>query len=378
MSVISRTSEKPATWLEIDLDKLRHNLVYLKSRLNSETGVLAVVKADAYGHGLTACAKALAPSVQYFGVSDLREAVQLRESGISNPILIYGFYNLEHLPMLLKYDLTASLSDMEFAEKIQETLSEIDSACKVKFHVKIDTGMSRLGFPYHTAEEDIQRLQTFPNMEIEGIFTHLAASSSQENDFTMKQLSYFETIVAKLQKAGASFRWVHSANSGGLLNFPSAHFNLVRPGIALYGLFAENSSSHELEPILQWKTKVVLVKDLNPGDTVSYGRKFTAAQPTRIAVLPVGYSHGYPVALSSKSHVLIDGRRHPVVGQVCMDHTVIELGADSPVVRGNEVTLIGRSEDQWITVTQVAKWAGTIPYEIVTRLNSSLPRIYIG
>jgi len=374
--VATKVANKPSVWLEVDLAKLKNNFKICRSYLDSNTAVLAVVKSNSYGHGMIACAKELEQSVQYFGVSNISEALALRDKGIQTPILIFGFFSLEDVPALLKYDLSISLSDTALARKIHEQIEALDWKERLKVHVKIDTGMSRLGFPYHKALDEVIALSKYSTLEIEGVFTHLAASDRQENDFTNHQLDLFEKILTEFQKKDLQFKWIHSANSGGIFHYPRSHFNIVRPGIALYGLYQEDVFESALEPVLAWKTKVVLVKDLNPGDTVSYGRKFKVEQPTRIAVLPVGYSHGYPVSLSSKGQVLIQGVRYSIVGQVCMDHIVIELGSESDVSIDDEVTLLGESGKDRVTATELARLAGTIPYEIVTRLHPSIHRIY--
>jgi len=370
--------KKGASWLEIDLGRLKGNLSYIRSRLDPGTGVLAVVKANGYGHGMSACAKALEDRVDYFGVSDVREAVTLREKGILRPVLIFGFVDEAEVPLLVKYGLTLSISDGEQARRLNEILLDEgpSGADRLKVHLKIDSGMSRLGFSFRTAAEEILALKDLPMLELEGIFTHFAVSDKRSEDFTQVQIGRFHQVLERLRAGGLDFKWRHAANSGGILNFTESHFNLVRPGITLYGLYDDGASNHPLEPVMTWKTTVKLIRRLREGDTVSYNRRFRAERPTRLAVLPVGYSHGYPIALSGKSSVIIRGTLYPVVGQVSMDYLMVDVGGHSPVKEGDEATLIGRSDGAEVSAVALARLAGTISYEIVTRLGPLLGRFY--
>ncbi len=380
MSVISNSKinlqSAVSSWLEINLNHLKNNLQYLKSKVGSGTGVLAVVKANAYGHDLVRCAKALEPSVEYLGVSDLKEAIDLREAGIQKPILIFGFVSASEIPALIGYDLTATLSDITQAENLNHSLEKSGYDRKLKVHVKVDTGMSRLGLSHRFATDEVLKIFEMKYLDLEGIFTHLAVADKKEDPFTFKQLERFQILLDQLSQSGLSFRWRHAANSGGIMNFRSSHFNLVRPGLALYGLFDEESEESAFKPVLSWKSRVRLIKRIKPGDSVSYGRLSVAEEPMRIGVVPVGYSHGYPTSASLKAHVLINGRVFPILGQVCMDYIVVDLGLEEDIKEGDPVVLIGSSGERTITATGLSKWAGTIPYEIVTRLPSSLPRIF--
>ncbi len=292
MSVILNTAaeRKDSLWLEISLEKLRNNCDHLRRLITPMAGMLAVVKANAYGHGLVPCAKALESRVEYFGVSDLDEAIQLREKGITKPILIFGFTGGEDVVRLLQYDLTASLPDISRTEELDRALSELPSNTRLKVHLKIDTGMGRLGIDHRSALGDILKLRKFSNLNFEGIFTHFAAADRTEAefvDFTRQQLARFEKLLVQLEREDMAFRWRHAAGSGALLNFKDSHLNLVRPGLALYGLYEDPSRDLGFEEVLSWKTRVKLVKELEPGDTVSYNRRFKAERSTRVAVLPV-------------------------------------------------------------------------------------------
>jgi len=377
--VQTTAGKKHSLWLDIDLEKLRRNSDRLRAELDLGVGMLAVVKANAYGHGMFPCAAALESRVEYFGVSNLKEAASLREKGITKPILIFGFPSADDVPLCIQLDLTLSISDPAQAEEMHKAVLAASGEAKLKVHVKIDTGMGRLGLDYRSALGDILKFREFSSLDFEGIFTHFAASDRKEpsfTTFTREQVVRFERLIVQLEREDKVFRWRHAANSGGLLNFKDSHLNLVRPGLALYGLYETSDSRKELEPILSWKTRVGLIKDLEPGDTVGYNRRFTAKEAVKVAVLPVGYSHGYPFSLSSKGRVLIRGKSFPIAGQVSMDYTVIDLGSSSAIQEGDEAVLIGSSGESSVTAGELARLAETIPYEIVTRLNSSIPRFY--
>jgi len=382
-ATLSKTNPATQThplWVEVDLGKLRSNLDKIRSQLKPETGILSVVKADAYGHGLVPCAKALEGFSEMLGVTDVVEAIRLREAGLSKPILVFGFWRPEDLEWVVRTNLRLTLSDGEQAAVLNEYVAQNFPQKKITVHLKIDTGMNRLGFPFAHAVREILKLQDLTYLECEGIFTHFAEADEKGSLFTSLQLSRFLEVVNPLKEAGHIFRWHHAANSAGLHHFPNAHFNLVRPGISLYGINRPGAGGSG-EPVLSWKTRVKFIKHLEPGETVSYGRLYQAHEPTRIAVLPVGYNHGYPYALSSKAWAVIKGKRYPVVGQVCMDYTMVNIGPEEeamdPVRLEDEVILIGGSpEDVSVTVSELADWANTIPYEIATGILPSIPRVY--
>lgn len=368
-------------WIEIRLDRLLSNLKQIRQsivrRHGSAPQIMAVVKANAYGHGLLGTAKALSAEAAYLGVSSLYEILELRENGILSPIFLFGRLFDRELETAIKNNASLSVSSFEEAAEISE-ISE-SMVQKTTVHIKVDTGMGRLGIPAADAVPEIEKIAQLPGLFIEGLYTHFP-SAEKADGFAEKQLALFNGIVSQLKAKNIKFRFLHAANSAGNLRIEDPamrELNLARPGLGLYGISSDPSLNSEgLEPVLSLKTRIILVKKIKAGDSVGYGRTFTASRPTTIATLPVGYSHGYPWHLSGKSWVLYKGKRYPLVGRVSMDFITVDLGhADAKT--GEEITLIGDSHNERITAEELAQWAGTIPYEIVTRLSSRLPRIYI-
>ena len=362
------------TWIEINLDRLTANLNTLKEKVGFETQVMAVVKANAYGHGLIETSRALMPYVQYLGVSNLYEALELKEHGIETPIFLFGRLFGSEIRTAIAHELTLSLSSFEEAEEISTIASSIEK--KATVHIKVDTGMGRLGIPLHEAVEVTEKIAALPNLILDGIYTHLPTAEKKDG-FGEAQLQGFSTIILELKAKGISFRLKHAANSAASLCRHKGIFNLIRPGLILYGIYpALSLKSHgTYQPILSLKSRIMLIKRLEKGQSVGYGRDFVTGSPTNIAILPIGYSHGYPYDLSSKAWVLLRGKRFPIAGRVSMDFLCIELG-DTEASVGEEITLIGEDGNEAILVEDVAGWANTIPYEIVTRLASRLPRFY--
>lgn len=368
-------------WIEIRLDRLLSNLKQIRQTVARHHGsapqVMAVVKANAYGHGLLGTARALSGEVTYLGVSSLYEVLELRENGILSPVFLFGRLFDQELETAVKNNAAMSVSSFEEAAEISEISETLVQ--KTTVHIKIDTGMGRLGIPASSAVAEIEKIAQLPGLFIEGLYTHFP-SAEKADGFAEKQLALFNEIVSTLKTKNIKFRFLHAANSAGNLRIEDPamrELNLMRPGLGIYGISPDASLKTEgLEPVLSLKTRIILVKKIKAGDSVGYGRSFTASRATTIAVLPVGYSHGYPWHLSNKSWVLYKGKRCPVVGRVSMDFITADLGrADAKA--GEEITLIGDDQNERITAEELAGWAGTIPYEIVTRLSSRLPRIYI-
>ena len=364
-----------ATWIEIQLDRLISNLRNLKQLIGTDQQVMAVVKANAYGHGLLETAKAFAGEVQYLGVSNLYEALELKERGVETPIFLFGRLFGTELRTAVKSGLTLSASSLEEAEEISE--ASLQEGKKISVHVKVDTGMGRLGIPEYQAVRFIPKMAELKGILLDGIYTHLP--TSERNDgFAETQAEKFKLLIEALRAKGIKFRVKHLANSAACLRMKRDEVtNLVRPGLILYGIYPDILLRQKLaaKPVLSLKSRIILVKRIEKGDPVGYGRDFTASQPTTIATLAIGYSHGYPFALSNRAEVLSRGKRYPIAGRVSMDYLTFDLGND-PAEIGAEVTLIGEDESEAITVEEAAKWAGTIPYEIVTRFASRLPRFY--
>lgn len=364
-------------WAEIDLGALKNNINMLRRRLGGNSKILVVIKANAYGHGLKEISKAvLEYGIEWLGVTSIAEALSLRKLHPNARIIILSAGMYGHSNLIAKHNLTPILCSRQMAELLNEAGKGYGK--KIKVHIKIDTGMGRLGVWHENALDFIKYVSTLPFIHIEGICTHFASVSSSEidMDFTKQQLKYFTDVVESAAKLGIYIPIRHIANSGAVLIFPNAHLDLVRTGISIYGLLPSTEFYTELplKPVLSLKSRVGYIKDISAGRSVSYGRTFVASEKTRVATIPIGYSNGYMRNLSNKGQVLIRGKRAPVIGIVTMDQIMADIGHIQGVSAGDEVVLIGRQGDEIITATDVAKWAGTISYEILCKLN--IPRVY--
>lgn len=376
-----RGVEGRPTRAEIDLDCVAHNLRLAREAVGPAVAVMAVVKADAYGHGAVPVARAaLAAGAARLGVAALEEARALRQSGIAAPVLIMGWTPPGQLEAALELNLTLTLFSAADARAVSELASRRGRRARV--HVKVDTGMGRLGFPAgEGAVAEIASLCRLPGLEPEGIYTHLAASDL-DREFTLEQLGRFQAVIRDLEALGITFPMRHAANSGAVWHVPEAHLDMVRLGISLYGY---HPAGHEaagdrpaLRPALSWLTAVAQVKEVPPGTPVSYGRTYVTRWWERLATLPVGYADGYSRGLSNRGAVLIGGRRAPVVGRVCMDQIVVSVPAGVEVRQGDEAVLIGRQGDEAISADDLAGWLGTINYEILCAISKRVPRYYRG
>jgi alanine racemase len=362
-------------WLEISLGRLLANVRAIKhAQEGLATEVFAVVKANAYGHGLKQIAQALAGEVSYLGVSSIHEAIELRDHGIETPVFLFGRVFSSELPAVISENITLSVSSLEEASDISEIAFSLGR--KNKIHIKIDTGMGRMGIPLRSALSTVEKMAALPGLTLEGIFTHFP-SAEKEDALTENQLREFLLLIEALDRKGIRFAYRHAANSAASLKIRTPILNLIRPGLMLYGIYPSETlrNAIHLEPILTLKSRIILKKQLHVGDASGYGGDFVAEKPTTVAVLPIGYSQGYPFTASNHSYVLYHGKRYPIAGRVSMDYVTVNFG-DDPVKVGEEVTLLGKNGNDTITAEELAKWAGTISYEIVTRLATRLPRYY--
>lgn len=368
-------TESPV-WIEIHRENLINNVRVVKKLSGPATAVAAVVKANAYGHGLEIVAGAIAPHVNMFAVTRIQEALRLREYGIENPLLILGPVAVSELKTAIQTRSLVTISSLEEAYLLNQEAEKINRTVFV--HLKIDTGMGRLGLSFKTSERDAIKIAKLPRLQIKGLYTHFPSADEMNSIFTKTQIARFAEVAADLKKKGANVDSIHLANSSGIVTQGAAGGSMVRPGIMLYGALPNSLrgcvEKLDLRPVLSWKAKVILLKDLEKGDTCGYAQAFKASCKTRIAWLPVGYSHGYPFSLSSKSEVLIKGKRYPVVGRISMDFLAVEVGKRASIRVGDTVTLIGKDGDDEITIFELAQRAGTIPYEIMTGIHPSLPR----
>ena len=372
------------TWAEVDLDAIAENARSINKILNGKSKIMAIVKADAYGHGAVFAARELAGrGIDFFGVSSLDEAVQLRESGLDQNILILGYTDpaAENIGKIIKYGITQTVFDFDYAKKISKY------GKKIKVHIKIDTGMNRLGFRYTGKNKDeniiakLKEIKKTDNLICEGIFTHFAVADDKKSNFTNEQFSLFLELLDALKKENIIFDIKHAANSGAALNFRETHLDYVRCGLILYGLYPSKQTAEmsdiELIPAMRLKTIISQIHTVKAGETVSYGRTYKAGKDILCAVLPVGYADGFSRLLSNSAGVFVKGREAPVIGRVCMDQTMIDVTDCEGADEGDIVTIFGRGESGGhIPVEQIADMSETINYEIVCLVGKRVPRIF--
>jgi len=364
-------------WVEIDLDAVKYNIDRVRRLIPRAVSMLLVVKADAYGHGAVRISElAQECGVDMLGVATLDEGRELRTAGIKLPILILSPVLPQELEGVLENDCAVTASSYEFAEEASEIATRKGVPCRL--HVEIDTGMGRAGVSQDRAVEAIVRMRALKGLVFEGIFTHFPASDS-DLDFTEDQIRAITDIVEALEKKGIVFRYVHCANSAAVLNFPSSHFNLIRPGLLVYGHAPSIGLRDKIEviPAMSFKARLVLVKEMPAGASISYGRTFIAPKPITMGVVPVGYGHGLSHRLSNKGMFLFRGKRVPVIGRVTMDMTMLDLTGFADAAVGEEVVIFGRQEAAEITADDIAAWDETLNYEVFCRISKRVARVYI-
>lgn len=377
------------SWLEISKSSLIHNLKQFKKIIGVKTQLMAVVKSNAYGHGMVECAKIFEKAgADWLGVVNLDEALALKKAGIKKPVMVLSYFDLsrdgqEALLQAIKTGIRLPIYDLKTAKYLSRIALKAHKTAYL--HVKIDTGTSRLGVLPSEATGFIKRLLKLPNLQLEGIFSHLADSENPNQTFTNNQIDAFEKIITKLEKLGIIIPLKHIACSAATILNKRSWFNMVRVGISLYGLYSIQDGWQKmkqkyhwfsLNPTLSWYTKVIQAKELPVGTNIGYGLTYKTKRQTKIAVLPIGYWEGYDRKLSNEADVLIHGQRAPVRGRVCMNITMVDI-TDIPKVRvGDRVTLIGRDGKEEITAEELAEKIGTINYEVITRINPLLKRVY--
>jgi alanine racemase len=375
-------------YAEIDLSALTHNVKVLRSLISPETRFLVAVKANGYGHGAVEVARtALNAGADWLGVARLGEALSLRRQGIKAPILIFGPVSAEDVLYLLEYDLRATVCTQENARQLARAAQMLGKTLPV--HIKVDTGMGRLGLladelflkaTEKTANE-IEAISTCKGLTLEGIYTHFASSDAEDKTYAKQQFSLFQNLLKNLNTAGVRIPIRHAANSAAIIDIPETHLDMVRAGIAVYGLYpsADVDRSHiDLKPVLSLKTKVLHVKRVLAGTRIGYGSTYMTSSGTSIATVAAGYGDGYNRRLSNScGAMLVQGRRVPVVGKICMDLSMVDVGWDSGVDVGDEVVLIGHQGQESLSAEDLASMLGTINYEVVTTLTDRVERIYI-
>lgn len=367
-------------WAEIDLDALSHNVTALKQYVSPGVSMMAVVKADAYGHGVETVSRTLEDAgVDWFAVSSISEAIQLRRFGTRLPILILGYTPPECVKELAEYQLTQTVYSTDFARALSDAADL--AGLVIPCHLKLDVGMGRLGFRADTGLKDAFAVCGLPGLDIQGIFTHFPSADldgDETGQITNRQLALFREGVDQLEKKGIRFALKHCCNSAASIAFPQAHSHMVREGIALYGLTPDKALDGrvDLKPAMSLKTVVSMVKTMHKGDTLSYGRTVTLKEDTRVATVCIGYADGYPRSLSGKGYMLVNGKKAPILGRVCMDQLLLDVTHIDNVEMGTEVTVFGTDGNCVLPAEEVASLCGTIHYELICVLGKRVPRVY--
>jgi len=355
-----------STWIEIDLDAIAQNVRNIKTLIGEKIELMAVVKGNAYGHDILEISSiVLKNGATRLAVARLEEGIFLRKVGITVPILVLGLTPEQQVELLVSYNITPTVCRYETIEKLSKFAVKEDK--RVKIHIKVDTGMGRIGiFPKHVLDF-VTKVKAFKNIEIEGIFTHFSVADEKDKDYTETQFKKFTEVLTILEKEGIEIPIKHVGNSATFLDFPHMWLDLVRPGISIYGLYpsTEVQKTVKLNPAHSFKTRIIFLKELPVGESIGYGRTFTTKRRTKVASLPVGYADGYNRHLSNQGEVLVRGRRFPVIGRVCMDQSMIDVTNLPQVKVEDEVVLWGRQGQEEITVEEIADKIGTINYEIV-------------
>ncbi len=366
------------TWAEIDLDAIAHNAAALKARAGGHIELMVTVKANAYGHGAVPVARAaLEGGATRLAVARTLEGVELRQAGLTVPILIMGYTLPAEARRIVRWNLTPTVNTWDQATALSTAAGESDKV--VPIHVKVDTGMGRFGLLPGEVVDFVRAISRLPGLRLEGLYTHFAIADAADKTYTHRQFKTYMDVVTQLKEAGFSFPLKHVANSAATLDLPEMALDMVRCGIALYGLHpsSEVAPAVPLRPAMTLKSRVARVRTLPPGSSISYGCTYTTTRPTPVALVPVGYGDGYHRILSNKGQVLIHGQRAPIVGRVCMDQFVVDV-SDIPEVRqDDEVVVFGRQGEAEITAEEVARWAQTINYEVTTSILPRVTRVFL-
>lgn len=362
----------------VNLDAICNNIDEVRRNINADTKIMAVIKADGYGHGAVALATALKDEVDAYGIAIIEEGIELRRAGFEKPILVLGFTPHQLYDELLKYDIIQTVFQYDMAKRLSDTAVSLGKQAKI--HLKVDTGMTRIGFK--DTDESIQiikEISKLPNITIDGIYTHFASADEEDKTSARKQLSRFLIFADKLEKEGIHIPVKHVSNSASIIDLPESNLDMVRSGIITYGMYPSDKVNKKrlmLQPALTLISNVVYVKSVEAGTGISYNSTYITEQDSVIATIPVGYGDGYPRQLSSKGRVLIHGKSAPIVGRVCMDQFMVDVTDIPDVKEGDKVTLIGQDGDESISIEEVANLAGSFNYELVCDIGKRVPRVY--
>ena len=373
----SQEEQKYRSWVEVDLDNFSKNWDEIKRLVGPDCKILQAVKADAYGHGAIEISNvALKNGASFLGIANADEGVQLRVSGINAPILILSPSTDSEINDIIKYNLIPSVSDLPFAQKLQQGYQKANTRAPI--HIEVDTGMGRGGTMYEDAFKMIQGIMDFPNVIIEGVFTHLAISETI-NDYNEQQWSLFKELLDKLEQHQIRIPIKHMSNSGAILNYPRLNLDMVRPGIMTYGIYPspETTAKAKLVPVMSFKTRIVLIKEFPKGASIGYGRSYVTDKATKIATLPVGYGDGYGHILSNQGEVLIRGKRARIVGRISMDMCTVDVSHIGGCEVGDEVVILGCQGTERISANDIATREKTISYEILCALGKRAPRVFL-
>lgn len=363
---------KNRTWAEIDIDNLTDNLQKLKKLMPENTGILAAVKANAYGHDSIEISRVLHDDISMFGVASIDEAVELRENGIGKPIVILSPTFEGDIDRIIKNSITPNVVSYEYAAALDRRCSDL--GCRMKIHIEVDTGMHRTGIDFDSAEDEVCRIAGLKNIEIEGIFSHFAEAEKEDDAFTIEQIRRYDIIINKLKSRRVPFKYMHISNSSAIVNAKGSNMDMVRPGIMLYGNYTSSNLKNKIDikPVMRLKTRIGQIKHIKAGDSVSYSRTFTADRDMTIAAALIGYADGYSRLLSNKARMFVNGKFAPVVGAVCMDLTMIDITGIDNVRVGDEIEVFGEN----VSVDELAEITGNINYEILTGIGPRVPRIF--
>ena len=363
----------------VDLNAIRHNLKQVRNKLHKGTKLMVIIKADAYGHGAVPIAKALDEEwIDAYGVAIIEEAIELRAAGITKPILILGYTPKEQYSLVVAYDVTQTVFQYEMAEAL--SAEAVRQGRPAKIHIKIDTGMSRIGYPDSPESvKEIKLISQLDGIQIEGLFTHFARADETDKSSTERQLQRFLDFTDILEREGISIPIKHASNSAGAIDHKRAELNMIRCGIATYGIYPSEEVSRtevQLIPAMELITHVIYVKEVEAGVGISYGATYVTGRKTKVATIPVGYADGYSRNLSNTGKVIIHGQYAPIIGRICMDQFMVDVTDIDGVKQGDFVTLLGREGNSYISVEELAAWSHSFPYELVCNVGKRIPRVY--
>lgn len=365
-------------YANIDLDAIYENVKNAKALLKKDTKMMAIVKADGYGHGAVEVAGQIDELVDAYGVAILEEGIELRKAGFTKPILILGYTPKPLYPAMIRYNIATAVFTMEMAKEISDTAVAMHQ--KAQIHIKLDTGMSRIGFSItKESKEVIEQIAKLPGIEIKGCFSHFARMDEKDKTKAKEQFAKFTKMVSALEEDGVNLGIRHISNSAGIMEAPEVQMDMVRNGICLYGLYPSEEVQKErlpLKPAMELKAYVSFVKTLEAGVEIGYGGTYTTTKTTRVATIPVGYADGYPRCLSGKGSVLIHGKKAPILGRVCMDQFMVDVTDIENVQIGDSVTLFGKDGDSCITIEEISAMAHSFNYEFVCDIGKRIPRVY--